>query len=184
MVSLHDEVLRLGRLVDDLETLSAAEAAGLRLQRRPVDLAGVMADAVDLLRPQYDAAGLELTADLTPVRVDGDPTRLHQVVGNLLTNAAKFTPAGRRVAVTVVPNDGTARLEVLDTGPGLPLDELPHVFERFWRGRAAAGTSGTGIGLAVVAELVHAHGGRVEAANQGEGRPGTRFTVILPREAG
>lgn len=184
IVSLHDEVLRLGRLVDDLETLSAAEAAGLQLQRRPVDLAEVTADAVDLLRPQYEAAGVELTADLTSVRVDGDPTRLHQVVGNLLTNAAKFTPAGGRVAVTVAPDDGTARLEVLDTGPGVPPEELPYVFERFWRGRAAAGTSGTGIGLAVVAELVHAHGGRVEAANQAKGRPGSRFTVSLPREAG
>ncbi len=177
--SLHDEVLRLGRIVEDLGTLSAAEAAGLRLDRRRVDLAAIAASAIEAFRPQLEAGEVALESDLAPVDVEGDAARLGQVVRNLIANALKFTPTGGRVDVTVASADGHARLEVCDSGMGIPADELPHVFERFWRGRQAAGTDGSGIGLAVVNELVHAHGGSVAVASPPEG--GAVFTVLLPR---
>jgi two-component system sensor histidine kinase BaeS len=176
--SLHDEVLRLGRIVEDLGTLASAEAAALRLERHRVDLAEVARDASAALAPQFAAGEIELVADLHPAPVEGDRDRLTQVVANLLGNALKFTPVGGRVVVEVAAN-GDVELAVRDTGPGIPADELPHVFERFWRGRGAAEVGGSGVGLAVVAELVRAHGGEVAAATRPEG--GAAFTVRLPR---
>jgi signal transduction histidine kinase len=105
--------------------------------------------------------------------------RLEQIIRNLLGNAFKFTPARGTVGVSVAVVGGEVRLSVEDTGPGIPDDELPHLFEPFWRGRAARRTPGSGVGLAVVAELLRAHGGRVEAANRPGG--GARLTVSLPR---
>lgn len=179
LASLHDEVLRLGRVVEDLGALAAAEAAGLRLEREVVDLASIAAGAVDLLRPRFAENGLRLETRLEPVLVDGDAARLHQLTVNLLTNALKFTPEGGTVTVHVLPSGSFAQLEVSDTGPGIDAEELPHVFERFWRGRAARAQAGSGIGLAVVAELARAHGGRAEARS----RPGNgaSFRVLLPR---
>ena len=177
--SLHDETLRLGNLVADLETLSAAEAAGLRLDRRPVDLAAVAGDAVTSLEGRAGDAGVGVDADLTSAVVEGDPRRLHQVAVNLLANAVKFTPAGGTITVSTRSDGALSILEVTDTGPGIPPEELPHIFDRFWRGRDAHTTSGSGIGLAVVAELVRAHNGRVEVTSQ-PGR-GARFQVFLPQ---
>jgi two-component system sensor histidine kinase BaeS len=178
LASLHEEVLRLGRVIEDVEALASAEAAGLRLERDRVRVAAVVSDTLDLLAPQFDAAEVELVADLDDrATVSGDAGRLGQVVHNLLGNALKFTPAGGRVDVTVDALDGRVRLTVRDTGPGIPSDELEHVFERFWRGRGARGLSGSGVGLAVVDELVRAHGGTVSA---GGGEDGAVFLVDLP----
>lgn len=181
--SLADEVHRLRRSVEDLEVLSAAEAAGLSLNPQPVDLAAVVREAVAALASQFDAADVRLEADLAPVTVVGDGGRLRQVATNLLTNAVKFTPAGGRVTVrTAEDGGGHALVEVADTGPGIPADEQPHVFDRFWRGRDAAGVGGSGIGLAVVAELVRAHGGDVTVSSSPTG--GATFTVRLPQAPG
>ena len=178
--SLYEEVQRLGRLIEDLEALASAEAAGLRLEKRPVELDTVVRTSAELLMPRFEAAevGVDLHSE-SGVVVSGDERRLGQVVRNLLTNALAFTDGGGRVAVDVEARNGAVRLTVSDSGTGIPADELPHVFERFWRGRGARATSGSGIGLAVVDELVRAHGGTVTA----ESRPGqgARFTVELPR---
>jgi signal transduction histidine kinase len=100
------------------------------------------------------------------------------VLANLLSNALKFTPEGGRIEVVVEQADGEAHVEVADTGPGVPAGDRARVFERFWRGSAAAGVSGRGVGLAVVEEIVQAHGGRVELIdNDGAG---ARFIVALP----
>jgi two-component system, OmpR family, sensor histidine kinase BaeS len=176
--SIREEILRLARLVEDLEALAAAESAGLQLDLEPVDLAEVVSDLLALHTPRLTDAGLHLVTDLQPAPLTGDPLRLGQVVTNLLTNATKFTPPGGKVEVRVVDGDPVT-FEVTDDGPGIPDDELPHVFERFWRGTAATDTSGSGVGLAVVAELARAHGGTVHAANVEGG--GARFTVRLPR---
>ena len=177
--SLRDEVLRLARLVDDLHTLSAAEAAALQLSSQPCDLAEIAGAAADSLASRFEAADITLERRLTPVSVLADARRMHQVVTNLLGNALKFTPAGGRVTLEAGPADGQAGLGVADTGAGIPSDELPHIFDRFWRGRHAAGVAGSGIGLAVVAELVRAHGGTVTATSTlGHG---TQLIVTLPR---
>jgi two-component system sensor histidine kinase BaeS len=178
MASLHDDVLRLGRIVDDLETLAAAEAAVLSLTWAPVDLAEVARRAVAQLEKQFEATGIDVETDLVTVVIDGDADRLHQVVTNLLTNALKFTPAPGAVRLEVGPDGEAARLAVIDTGVGIPSAELPHVFDRFWRGRHGATTSGSGIGLAVVAELVRAHHGLLSVDSE-VGR-GTTISITLP----
>lgn len=178
LTSLHDETLRLGRLVDDLATLAAAQAAALTLRKAPADLGKIAAGAAAALEPQFAEAGLRLNLDTEPAMVSADEARITQVAVNLLTNAVKYTRPGGQVSVTTRAGDGTPRLTVADTGPGIPEADLPHVFERFWRGAGVRARSGTGIGLAVVAELAAAHGGTVTAASP----PGSGavFTVTLP----
>ena len=176
--SLRDEALRLGGRIEDLETLSQASAARLSLHPRATDLSEVAAGAADSLAERYAAAGVVLERNLAPAWVSADPDRFHQVVTNLLVNAAKFSPPGSAVRLTVGTTDDRAYLEVADSGPGIGPDEASHVFEPFWRGRAAAKVAGSGIGLAVVAELVEAHGGEVTLASE-PGR-GSTFRVSLP----
>ena len=178
LTSLRDEVLRLARMVDDLQTLAAADAATLRLSLRRCDLAEVAAAATDSLAGRFEAGGLTVERQFTPAWVMADPRWLHQVITNLLTNALKFTPSGGRVTVQSAARGRSAVLRVTDTGAGIPAGELPHIFERFWRGRQAAQTSGSGIGLAVAAELTRAHGGQLTASSQ-PGR-GTEMTLTLP----
>ena len=184
LAALHDQVLRLGRVVGDLAELSAAEAetAAPAARRAVVDLVALVADEVDARTPQLRAAGLDVDLHPTgPVVVPADADRLHQVLGNLLANAARYCRPGDRVDVRVGTDGGRAVLEVEDTGPGIPPDELPHVFERLWRGRGAAHVAGSGIGLAVAREIVTAHGGTIEVASAGRG---TTVTVRLPVAAG
>ena len=179
LASLHEEVLRLTGLVEDLEILAAADAAGLTLARDVVDLGEVAAAAVALARPAAVEAGLTVDTDLDAAPVLGDERRLTQVVTNLLANAIAYTPSGGTVTVTTAAEDGSALLSVTDTGPGLATGEEEQVFHRFFRGAAATGAPGSGIGLAIVAELVAAHGGQISAANR-SGAPGAEFTVRLP----
>jgi two-component system, OmpR family, sensor histidine kinase BaeS len=178
LVSLRDEVLRLGRMVADLQELAAADAAALQLTLEGCDLSEIAADAVDSLAGRFDSAGIALQRRLEPAPVRADRRWVRQIVTNLLTNALKFTPSGGTVTVEAGLAGGGAALTVTDTGIGIPPDELPHIFDRFWRGREAAQTSGSGIGLAIAAELTRAHGGEL-VARSGPGR-GTAMTLILP----
>jgi signal transduction histidine kinase len=177
--SLRDEVLRLARMVGDLQMLAAADAAALNLSRRDCDLASLAATAADSLARRFEAAGVTLDQGLSPVRVSADPHWLHQVITNLLTNALKFTPAGGRVTISTSQDGAEAVLRVSDTGAGIPAGDLPRIFDRFWRGQQAAQISGSGVGLAVAAELAQAHGGRLAASSQ-PGH-GTQITLTLPR---
>ena len=138
--SLRDEVLRLARMVDDLQTLAAADAASLHLQRRRTDLAVVAANAADSLARRFEAADVALHRQLSGAPVLGDPRWLHQVATNLLSNALKFTPAGGSVTIAASRDGLNAVLEVTDTGIGIPAGELPHIFDRFWRGQPGHGT--------------------------------------------
>jgi len=179
LASLRDEVLRLARMVTDLQTLAAADAAALHLSRRRCDLADVAATAADSLVGQFEAAGITLERRLAAAEILGDPRWLHQVITNLLTNALKYTPAGGRVIIGCGPAGADAVLTVTDTGAGIPADELPRIFDRFWRGQQGLQTSGSGVGLAVAAQLTRAHDGRLSAASE-PGR-GTQMTLVLPR---
>jgi len=179
--SLHHEVLRLSRLVGDFETLAAAEAAGLELRCSPVDLAVIAQTSADLLRPAAAESGLELIVDAQRADAEGDPGRLQQIAVNLLANAIKFSAPGGRINVRTWAGPGRVSLEVSDTGPGIPDDDLGHVFERFWRGRQAHATQGSGIGLAVASELAAAHRGTLIASNNPAG--GAHFVLELPGRA-
>jgi two-component system sensor histidine kinase BaeS len=179
LAALHDQTLRLSRVVQDLAELSAAESASVSLHRTDTDLAEIARAALSAYAAPLDAAGLHTATDLTvALPVNGDPDRLHQAVTNLLANAARYCNPGDRVTMSGHRSDELAVLEIADTGPGIPADELPHVFERLWRGRRARSVAGSGIGLAIVRELVTAHGGTVSAASPTGA--GTTITVRLP----
>ena len=173
--SLRDEVLRLARMVDDLQTLAAADAASLHLERHRTDLADIAAEAADSLARRFEAADVALRRELSGAPVLADPRWLHQVITNLLSNALKFTPTGGTVTIVTRQDGPNALLEVADTGIGIPTHELPHIFDRFWRGQGAAQTSGSGIGLTIAAELVRAHGGTLTASST----PGRGTTLML-----
>jgi two-component system sensor histidine kinase BaeS len=178
LASLHEEAVRLGHLVEDLQTLAAAQAAGLELTPRPLDLGRVAADAAQSLAGRFRAGRVHLYQDLPPAPAVGDPRRLHQVAVNLLTNAIKFTPPGGTVEVRTFSNQAEAVLEVTDTGPGVPEEEREAIWQRFYQGRAGKARPGSGIGLAVVKELVAAHGGTVSLESPLGG--GAKFTVHIP----
>lgn len=178
LTSLRDEVLRLGRMVSDLQELAAADAAALHLTVRECDLSEVAADAADSLAGRFEMAGIAVERRLAPAGVRADRRWLHQIVTNLLTNALKFTPGGGTVTVATWSAGQISTLTVTDSGIGIPAAELPHIFDRFWRGRQAARTSGSGIGLAIAAELTRAHGGDLTA--QSEPGRGTTMTLSLP----
>lgn len=165
LASLRDEVLRLARIVDDLRALASAEAAALQLAQRRCDLADIAATAADSLAGFFDAAGVSFERRLTAVQIMADRGRLHEVITNLLTNALKFTPVGGSVLLESGPRELQATLSVSDTGAGIMPDELPHIFDRFFRGRHATGAEGSGIGLTIVAELVRAHHGRLDVTS-------------------
>jgi two-component system sensor histidine kinase BaeS len=177
-MSLHEEVLRLAAMVDDLQSLASAEAAALNLRLAPCELATVVSGSLDSLTAQLATAGLELERHIEPAPIVGDAARLHQVVTNILSNAIKFTPPGGRITVEVAEVGSDARLVVTDTGVGIAAAEREHVFERFWRGHDSADIAGSGIGLSVVAELVRAHHGTVEVGAGIGG--GTRVSVTIP----
>jgi two-component system sensor histidine kinase BaeS len=178
--SLRDEVLRLGRMVDDVQSLAAAESATLQLKLVPRDLAAIAGEAAASLGDAFEVADVQFERGLSQVWVRCDRDRIREVVTNLLTNALKFTPAGGRVRLEAGPlKQRLARLVVSDTGIGIPPDELPRVTERFFRGNGSrAMAAGSGIGLAIVSELVDAHGGRLHITSV-PGK-GTTVTVTLP----
>ena len=196
-----DETRLLARLVEDLRTLSLAEAGQLPLVWEPVDVAELLADVGTSFSGQAEAAGVDLRIEpalLVPSTVegslpngaDGDPStmtitadvgRLDQVLGNLMANALRYTPAGGTITLRAEPAGGGVRITVSDTGEGIPAEDLPYLFDRFWRGdrsRSHAGGAGSGLGLAIARQLVQAHGGRIGVESQpGQG---TTFTIELP----
>ena len=181
LAGLHDQALRLGRVVADLAELSAVETAGMSLRLAALDLAQLVREECAVREPELRAADVNLTVDAgKSVRVQADADRLHQAVGNLLANAARYCRPDDTVNLTVTAEDNEAVLRVADSGPGIPADELPHIFDRLWRGRAAEQVAGSGIGLALVREIVSSHGGRITAESAlGEG---TTITIRLPAE--
>ncbi|MGY1607703.1 sensor histidine kinase [Geodermatophilus sp. SYSU D00700] len=189
LAGLVQQTRTLARLVEDLKTLSLADAGQLSLRRRPVDLAALAATVLAGFRARAVDAGIGLHLDpprdgTGALEVAADPERLTQVLGNLLDNALRHTPAGGRVDVGLDRRDGEVRLTVRDTGAGLTPEDAAHVFDRFWRAGPSRSrdTGGTGQGLAVVRVLVEAHGGRVRARGQPTG--GAEFDVRLPADPG
>jgi two-component system sensor histidine kinase BaeS len=179
--SLLEEAVHLQHIVDDLQDLAAADAGQLRLHPEPVDAAELAGHVAAALADRAAAAGVTLTVDATgDCALEADPVRLRQVVGNLVTNAIRHTPAGGRVTIRVSSTVDEVTLAVADTGTGIAAEDLPHVFDRFWRAEKSRSrqTGGSGLGLAIVRHLVQAHGGTVVAESEVDA--GSTFTVRLP----
>jgi len=171
------------QLVEDLLDVSRIAAGKLVLDLRPVNPKALVEAALDAIRGAAEAKQVRLEAqfEFSEGQVRGDPVRLQQIVWNLLSNAVKFSAQGGRVVVRLAGVDEQVVIAVQDEGEGIAPEFLPHVFERFWQADATRTRAhgGLGLGLAIVRELVHLHGGSVEAASEGKGR-GTTLTVRLP----
>ncbi|HSH90560.1 MAG TPA: ATP-binding protein, partial [Ramlibacter sp.] len=181
------QVTHMSRLIDDLLDISRITQGKVQLRKESVDLRTVVANALELTKPVFNdhARPVEVHVPDAPAMVEGDAVRLAQVVGNLLVNAAKFTPAAGRVALLLAEHDGQFQLRVEDSGSGIAPDLLPRVFDLFVQGRQRIDRrgGGLGLGLAIVRSLVELHGGTVKAESAGEGQ-GSRFTVSLPAGTG
>jgi len=177
-----DETRALARLVDDLRTLSLAEAGQLHMRWEPVDLLELLTDVSTSFSGQAEAADIELRIETedTPA-ITADVGRLDQVLSNLVANALRYTPSGGRITLQARGIDNGIRLSVSDTGQGIPAKDLPYIFDRFWRGdraRSHASGASSGLGLAIARQLVKAHNGSITA--QSEPGQGTIFTIDLP----
>jgi signal transduction histidine kinase len=181
-----DEAQALARLVEDLRTLSLAEAGQLDLVREPIDVAELLADVCTSFSGQAEFAGIDLRLQIEggePLVVDGDMGRLDQVLGNLLSNALRYTPNEGTIALQAERAEDRVRIRVTDTGSGIPPEDLAYIFDRFWKGdrsRTRQHGAGSGLGLAIARQLVHAHGGTIQVESA-VGK-GTTFTIELPAQ--
>ncbi|MDQ3997322.1 MAG: ATP-binding protein [Gemmatimonadota bacterium] len=170
---------RMNRLIHDLLDVKRIEQGRLAVDPRPETMGAIIRDAVDMLRPLAEAQGLELASEIPDdlPKVLADPPRVQQVLSNLVGNAIKFTPRGGRITLRARLDSAEVRLAVIDTGPGIPPDQLPHVFGRFWQARTSD-ARGIGLGLAIARGIVEAHRGRIWV----ESRPGegSTFYFTLP----
>ena len=182
---IERQTAQMGQLLEELLDMSRVTRDVIELRRDPVDLARVLRQEVEAVRPQLTELSHEIHVECaSSAWVIGDETRLHQIVGNLLSNAAKYTRPGGRIEVSLSSREAELELRVRDNGIGIASEDLPHVFDLFTQIRKPGMTpgSGLGIGLAVVRRLVQLHGGRIAVASPGPGA-GAEFTVCLPRSA-
>jgi signal transduction histidine kinase len=179
---MNRQLVHMVRLIDDLLDISRISRGVLELKREPLDVGVLVETTVESARPQFDRRQQHLSTNVHGhIRASVDPTRLAQILTNLLTNASKFTPNGGNIAVHVDLEDSRAVIRVVDSGAGIPGDQIERVFGMFARITRAEGLqeSGLGIGLALARRLAEMHGGTLTAASEGEGR-GTTFTLALP----
>jgi len=173
----------MARLLDDLLDVSRITQGKIELRKQPLDLGALVTQEVETARPLLEQRQhqLQLRPASRPLRIDADPARVHQIISNLLSNAAKYTPPGGMITVTAEQANGQAVLRVADTGQGLSPELLPRVFELFVQGdrSVSRGTSGLGIDLTMVQRLTWLHGGKVDAYSEGRGK-GSEFTVSFP----
>jgi signal transduction histidine kinase len=189
LLRIHDEVIRMSLLVDDLHVLSLAEAGRLSLDRKPLDLTAHLERIVGDVKFEAEENGLEIRLNTIsrPVIVMADARRIAQVFFNLLTNAIHYTPRGGKITIeienrVVDQNALFARVSVIDTGVGIPAEALPHLFDRFYRidNARSRNTGGTGLGLAIAHHFIKAHGGFIRVESRPDKR--TEFAVYLPTD--
>ncbi|MDI3256855.1 MAG: ATP-binding protein [Kyrpidia sp.] len=184
LLPIQDEVMRLARLVGDLHQLSLAEAGRLPLEKHPTDLAALARRIAENFQVEAESKEIALGVEGDDAAVaEVDPHRITQVIVNLVGNALRYTPQGGRIRIGVKTEGSTVCLSVSDTGPGIPPEHIPHIFNRFFRSDEARSreAGGTGLGLAIAKEFVEAHGGRIEV--QSRRGVGTTFVVRLPTAA-
>jgi signal transduction histidine kinase len=168
--ALLDEVGVMERLLEDLRTLTLAEAGRLALHREETDLVGLIEDVLALHREP----GVEMAVEGTAPPIEVDPVRIRQVLTNLVTNSIRYMPDGGQVTVKVTSHPGRVQVSVEDTGPGIPAEILPQIFERFTKSKDS---TGSGLGLTIARNLVEAHGGSIRAESTGKG---TTIAFELP----
>jgi two-component system OmpR family sensor kinase/two-component system sensor histidine kinase BaeS len=178
---LLDDTRVLARLVDDLRTLATAEGGALALAKEPTDLVALANDVVASLDGQAQEAGIALRVDAPAGEIDPvtiDPVRIREVLTNLVANALRYTPRAGQIRIAIDSSSAAVDVRVSDTGSGIAPADLPHVFDRFYKG---TGSSGSGLGLTIARRLVEAHGGSIRAESvQGQG---TTIAFRLPRTA-
>ncbi len=174
------------RLIDDVLDISRIHSGKLQIRRGRCDLAEVILDGVEAVRPAAEARGIaiDVRLDADAAEAHCDHARIRQVIWNLVSNAVKFTPVGGKVQVTLTCVDSSRHIQVSDTGQGIDPQVLPHIFDRFRQADSSTRRKfpGLGLGLSIVKYLVEAHGGTVEAASPGPGK-GATFTVVLPNQS-
>ena len=176
---LLDETRILSRLIDDLRTLALSEAGTLALAKEPADIGAIAADAVRATAAEASGRGVTIVLDAPApsAAVDVDPVRIREVIGNLLANALRHTPAGGSIQVGMRQTTTAIEIEVRDSGEGMSADDLAHAFDRFHKGRRSRGS---GLGLTIARNLVRAHGGDITIASALT--RGTTVMVTLPRD--
>ena len=185
--SLLEETQILSRLVEDLRTLALAESGALQLKRESTDIASLIRDTVSVFQTQADAAEVKMELSLSdqPLSLEIDPERIRQVLTNLISNALRYSPRGSSIKIDLtesafpVGDDASAERRVVisveDSGPGIAPEDLPHVFDRFYKSRDSRGM---GLGLSIAKYIIEAHGGEIQAESA-EGR-GTKIWFSLP----
>jgi signal transduction histidine kinase len=185
LIPVVNQVNLLTRLVEDLRTLALAEAGQLPLTKHPVDLAALSQSVLTSFEAQAAAQQVTLRAEIAPdlPLVDLDPDRMQQTVGILISNALRYTPPQGSITVAAKADRASVTIEVADTGSGIAPEDVPHVFDRFYRAdkSRARESGGSGLGLAIAKSMVEAHGGSIAAASQPE--HGTQLIIRLPRAA-
>ena len=178
---LLGETRQLARLVEDLRTLSLAEAGQLPMKWEAVDIRELLGDVATSFSGQAETAGVDLSytvsGEAEKVQINGDAGRLDQVLSNLVANALDHTPEGGEILLQAAGYQDGIKIEVSDTGSGIPDEDLPLIFDRFWRGEGRR-QNGSGLGLAIAKHLVQAHGGEISVESQLN--EGTTFTILLP----
>lgn len=174
------EVTHLQRLVDDLRTLSLADSGDLRLQKEPVRVADLLERVADSYRNQAEAQSirLEVQAQANLAEIALDPARMEQVLGNLVSNALRYTPEGGEIQLNGRQTEGGVILEVVDNGSGISPEIVPHIFERSFRGDSSRSGDESGLGLAIAKSIVELHGGEIGV--ESEAGQGSRFWILIP----
>lgn len=183
LAPVYEETLQLGKLVEDLRELTLADAGTLPLERVETDLTELVERTCEAIRPVAQEEGIEIVTELERGLVaDADPHRIRQVLGNILANAVRYSPPGGKVEVVLRREGDNAVISVRDQGPGIPPEDLPYIFERFYKVDRSRNEEGSGLGLAIAKAIVEAHGGRIWAESAvGEG---TTLSFSLPLTSG
>jgi len=179
--SCHDEILRIGKMVQDMESLEKVESENLKLNKTKINLTEIAEKAVNNFEGDISKKNLKLSIDGNSADIFADKDRINQVFINLISNAVKYTPDGGEIHISISETEKSVKIGIKDNGIGIPEDELPFIFERFYRADKSRNrmTGGSGIGLAIVKSIVTAHGGVVEAESRLN--EGSCFAVTLPK---
>lgn len=179
--SCYDEILRIGKIIQDLENLARVESENLKLDKKQLNLTEVAEKVLGNLEAEISKKNLRVSIEGSSSDIFGDPDRISQVLMNLISNAIKYTPDSGQIQILIAEKNQSVKISVKDNGVGISEDEQPYIYERFYRADKSRNrlTGGTGIGLAIVKSIVTAHGGTVEVKSQPN--EGSCFTVILPK---